>query len=117
MGEVGWHAERAPTRFQRGALLNGRNALFLVMVYLVVTSINNLTPVASRVICGASPWNRPVLSAVTMVCLVWTWHGQTQWLWASVRVLMHRHALCPCLATYGDLGRTRGMPEATWGLP
>ena len=67
---------RMPTRAWWGELLNGRNALFLVMVYLAVTSVNDLTPVASRVIRWASTWSRPVLSAVTMVCLKWTWRGQ-----------------------------------------
>ena len=59
-----------------GALLNGRNVLLMITVYLVVTSLNDLAPVASRVILWDSTWNRPVLSAVTMVCLILTWHGQ-----------------------------------------
>ena len=42
------------TRAWRGALLNGRNALFLVVVYLVVTRVNNIALVASRVIRWAS---------------------------------------------------------------
>ena len=69
MGKVGQHAARAPTRTGWGALLNGRNALIFVMVYLVVASVNNLTLVASRVIRWDSTWNRPVLSAVVIVCL------------------------------------------------
>ena len=31
------------------ALLSGRNVLIMVVVYLVVASVNNLAPVASRV--------------------------------------------------------------------
>ena len=89
----------------------------MVMVYLAIASMNDLTPVASRVIHWASTWNRPVLSVVVMVCLAWTWRGQAQRLWASAHALVHRHALCPRPATYGDLGRDRGAPEATRGLP
>ena len=77
----------------------------MVMVYLVVTSMNDLAPVASRVIRWASTWIRPVLSAVMMVCLVWIWCGQAQRLWASADALVHSHALCPRPATNGDLGR------------
>ena len=33
------------------ALLSGRNVLIMVVVYLAVASMNNLTLVASRVIC------------------------------------------------------------------
>ena len=35
-GEVGWHVLRMPTCSWRTMLLSGRNALLLVMVYLVV---------------------------------------------------------------------------------
>ena len=42
--------------------------VIMVAVYLVVTSINDLAPVVSRVIRWAAAWNRPVFSAVTMVC-------------------------------------------------
>ena len=106
-----------PTRVWWGELLNRRNALILVVVYLAITSVNDLAPVASRVIRWASTWNRPVLSVVVMVCLVWTWRGQAQQLWASAHVLVHRYALRLRPATYGNLGRDRGMPEATRGLP
>ena len=98
-------------------LLSGRNTLILVVVCLVVASVNDLAPVASRAICWASAWNRPVLSAVVMVCLAWTWHRQDQWLWANSCTFVHRHELCPHSAAYGDLVRDQGMPEATRGLP
>ena len=65
-GKVGRRAEHAPTHVWWGALLNRRIALFLVVVYLAATSVNNLAPVASRVICWASAWHKPVLSAVTI---------------------------------------------------
>ena len=71
----------------------------MIAVYLVVASVNDFAPVASRVIRWASAWNRPVLSAVTMVYLAWTWRGQAQWLWSSARALVHRHILRPCPAT------------------
>ena len=115
-GKVGQRAEHAPTRVWWGVLLSRRNALALVVVYLAITSVNDLAPVASRVIRWASTWNRPVLSIVVMVCLAWTWCGQAQWLWESIHALMHRHALRPHPATYGDIGRDQGMPEATRGL-
>ena len=105
MGKVGWHAVCTPTHTWWSTLLSRRNALIMVVVYLAVTSVNDLTLVASRVIFWASAWNRPVLSAVMMVCLTWTWHGQAQRLWASTCVLMHRHALHPCPATYGGWAR------------
>ena len=71
-GEVGQHAAHAPTRAGWGALLNGRNALFLVAVYLVVASVNDLAPVANRVIRWATAWNRPVLKCMsTCDSLVW----------------------------------------------
>ena len=75
-GEVGRRAVHMPTRTWWSAILTGRTMLIMVVVYLVVASVNNLAPVASRVIRWASTWNRPVLSAVMTVCLVWTWHGQ-----------------------------------------
>ena len=71
----------------------------MVVFYLVVASVNDLVPVASRVIHWASAWNRPVLSAVMMVCLMWTLRGQAQRLWVSTCTLVHRHALHPCPAT------------------
>ena len=100
MGKVGRRAARAPTHGWQGALLNRRVVLFLVVVYLMVTSVNKLAPVASRVIRWASAWHKPVLSAVTMACLTWTWHGQAQWLWMSACALVDRHALRPLPATY-----------------
>ena len=117
MGKVGQCTARAPTHAWWSAILTGRNALILIVAYLAVASVNNLAPVVSRVIRWASAWNRPVLSAVTMVCLTWTWCGQAQWLWASARALVHRRALCPRPATHGNLGRDQGMLEATQGLP
>ena len=89
----------------------------MITVYLVVTSISDLAPLANRVIHWASAWNRPVLSAITKVCLAWTWRGQAQWLWVSTCMLINRHALCLRPATYDDLGRDRGTLEATQGLP
>ena len=71
----------------------------MVVVYLVVASMSNLAPLASRVIRWASAWNRPVLISVMMVSLVWTWRRQGQRLWVSVCTLVHRHALCPHPAT------------------
>lgn len=88
----------------------------MVVVNLVVTSVNDLIPVPSRVMCWVSIWRRPVLSTVVMVCLAWTWRGQAQWLWVSIRTVIHRHAIRPHPATYGNLGRDQGTPEATWGL-
>ena len=73
----------------------------MVVVYLALASMNHLAPVASRVIRWASAWNRPVLSAVTMVCLMWTWRGQAQWMWVSAHALVHRHALHPRPAIVG----------------
>ena len=70
----------------------------MVAVYLVVASINHLALVASRVIRWASTWYRLVFSAVTVVCLAWTWRGQAQWLWVSACMLVLRHAraqACP----------------------
>ena len=72
MGEVGWCAACPPMYTWWSVLLTERNALIMVMVYLVVASINNLVLVASIIIRWASAWNRPVLSAVMMVCLAWT---------------------------------------------
>ena len=69
---------RMLTRAWWGTLLTWRNALIMVVVYLVVASMNNLAPVDSRVFCWASAGNRSVLSAVMMVCLTWTWRGQAQ---------------------------------------
>ena len=74
-----------------------------MLVYLIVSSINELAPVASRAIRWASAWHKPALSAVTLACLAWTWRGQAQRLWASALALVHRHALRPRPATYGDL--------------
>ena len=71
-----------------------RNMLIMVVVYLVVASVKDLDPLASRIICWASTWNRPALSAVVIVCLVWTWRGQAQRLWARAHALVLRHALC-----------------------
>ena len=51
------------------ALLFRRNTLIIVVVYLAVASMNDLALVASRVIRWASTWNRPILSAVMMVCV------------------------------------------------
>ena len=116
VGKVGWHEARMPTHAWWSALLSGMYALIMVVVHLVVVSVNDLAPVASRVIRWASTWNRPVLSAVTMVCLAWTWHGQAQWLWVSACTLVHRHTLRPHPATYGNLGRDRGVLEANQGL-
>ena len=91
----------------------------MVVVYLVVASIHNFSPVASRVIHWASTWNRPVLSAVVMVCLAWTWHGQSQRVWASACTLVHRHALRPHPATHLSLSggaRAGRMAIATMPL-
>ena len=72
VSKVGWHAVHVPTRTWWSALLTWRNALIMVIVYLAVASMNYLAPVASRVIRCSSAWNRPVLSAVMMVCPAWT---------------------------------------------
>ena len=93
MGEVGWHPPHMPACTWWTELLNGRSMLLLCMVYLVVASVNDLALVASKVIRWAFAWNRPVLSAVMMVCFAWTWHWQAQWLWVSIHALIHRHAL------------------------
>ena len=52
-----------------------------------------------------------------MAYLAKTIGGQAQLVWAGVQVLIRGFALRPRPATYGDLGRDRGMPEATRGLP
>ena len=106
-----------PTCAWWGELLNRRNALLLVVVYLAIASANDLAPVASRVIRWAFAWNGPVLSVVVMARLAWTGRGQAQRLWVRERALVHRQALCPRPATNGDLGRDRGTLEATQGLP
>ena len=97
----GWlaHSTCAPTQTWWGALLTWRNALIMIVVYLVIASTKDLAPVASRVIRWASALNGPVLSAVVTVCLAWTRRGQAQQLWASTHALIHRHALCPHPAT------------------
>ena len=87
--------------------------LGLILIYLIGSSVNELALVASRAIRWASAWHKPVLSAVTLACLAWTWRGQGQQLRMSACTLTHRHALRPRPATYGDLGRDRGAPEAT----
>ena len=74
--------------------------LVLIAVYLTVTSLNELAPVASRAIHWASAWHKPVLSVGTLACLAWTWRGQAQRLWASACVLVHRHVLCQHPATH-----------------
>ena len=43
-------AQHVPTRAWWSALLTWRNALIMVVVYLAVASVKDLTPVASRVI-------------------------------------------------------------------
>ena len=80
-------------------VLNRRVALALMLVYLIVSSVNKLAPVASRAICWASAWHKPALSAVTLACLAWTWCGQAQRLWASACALVRRNVLCPHPAT------------------
>ena len=76
--------------------------LLLCVVYLVISSMNNLAPVTSRVICWASAWNKPVLCAVVSVYLAWTLCGQAQQMWASIWALIHRQALYPRFATGTD---------------
>ena len=117
MGEVGQHATCKPTCGWHGPLLNRRVVIFLVVVYLMATSVNKLALVASRVIHWAFAWHKPVFSAVTMACLAWTWRWQAQRLWASTCTLVHRHALRLHPATYSNLVRDQGAPEATRGLP
>ena len=77
--------------------------LGLILVYLIVSSMNELAPVASRAIRWASAWHKPALSAVTLACLAWTWRGQAQRLWAGACALVHKHVLRP--AKHGDLGK------------
>ena len=69
-GKVGWRAVQMPKSAWWSVLLTWRNVLIPVVVCLAVASVNNLAPVASRVICWASTWKRPVLSAVVIVCLM-----------------------------------------------
>ena len=90
---------RAPTRGWIAAVLDRKVVLALMLVYLIVSSINELAPVASRAIRWASAWHKPALSAVTLACLAWTWRGQAQRLWASACALIHRHVLRPHPAT------------------
>ena len=49
-GKVGWRTPRVPLRTWRASFLSGRSALLLCVVYLVTSSVNDLTPVASRVL-------------------------------------------------------------------
>ena len=116
-GELGRCAVRAPTRGWMGALLDRRVALVLMLVYLIVSSVDELATVASRVIRWASAWHRPAFCVVATARLAWTGRGQAQRLWASARALIRRQVLRLRPATYGDLGRYRGAPLATQGRP
>ena len=116
-GELGQRAARVSTRCWTGALLVRRVALVLMLVYLIASSVDELATVASRVIRWASAWHRPAFCVVAMARLAWTGRGQAQRLWASARALVRRQVLRPRPATYGDLGRDRGAPLATRGLP
>ena len=91
--------------------------LGLILIYLIVSSVDELITVASRVIRWASAWHRPAFCVVATARLAWTGRGQAQRLWASARALVRRQVLRPRPATYGDLGRDQGAPLATWGLP
>ena len=62
----------APTRGWPSALLDRRVVLGLILVYLIVSSVNELAPVASRAIHWASAWHKPALSVITMASLAWT---------------------------------------------
>ena len=93
------------------------SALLLCVAYLVSNSVGGLAPVASRVIRWASTRHKPALSTVVIARPAWTGHGQAQRLWVGAQALVHRQALCPHPATYGNLGRDQGTPLATRGLP
>ena len=110
MGKLGQRAARAPTHSWMGALLDRRVALVLMLVYLIVSSVDELATVASRVIRWASAWHRPAFCVVATARLAWTGRGQAQRLWVSARALVRRQVLRPRPATYGDLGRDQGAP-------
>ena len=76
MGELGRRAARAVPRGWIAAVFDRKVVLTLMLVYLIASSVNELAPVASRAISWASAWHKPVLSAVTLACLAWTWRGQ-----------------------------------------
>ena len=91
-GKVGWSAQGAPAHTWATTLLQW-SPLLLCVTYLVSTSIGGLTPVARRVSHWASARHKPALSIVVMARLAWTGHGQDQWLWAGMQVLVCRQAL------------------------
>ena len=115
-GGVSRSAQGAPAHTWATALLQW-SALLLCVAYLVSTSIGGLNPVASRVIHWASTRHKPALSIVIMARLAWTRRRQAQRLWAGMQAFVHRQALHPRPATYGDLGRDQGMLLVTQGLP
>lgn len=114
-GEVGRRA-RAVAASERGAV-SYRLLLLALAAYLVWTSVNDFAPVVSRVIRWASAWFKPAAFALLVATLAWDGRGQAQRLWTGVQALVRRQALRPRPATSGDLGRDRGAPLATRGLP
>ena len=94
MGEVRRHAEYTPACTWGTAILTLRSMVLLSVIYLVLSRVNDLTPVASKIIHWASAWNKPALRTVILAYFSWTRRSQAQQLWASVRALAHRHALC-----------------------
>ena len=105
----------APNAPWRAAL--GWSPLFLCVAWLVYVSYGVLAPVASGVIRWASARIIPVLTSAAVTYLAWAGRGQAQRLWVAALASIRRHAPRKRPATYGDLGRDRGAPVATRGLP
>ena len=105
--EVGRRAPWVQASTWGTTILNWKSELFSFVVYLVASSVYDCAPVASTVICSASAWNKPVLSAFVMARLVLVWRGQTKLLWASAWALIHRQALRLHPAA---------IPSTLWGI-
>ena len=95
-----------------GVLLDRRVALILILVYLIMSSVNELVTIASRVIRWASAWHRPALSIAVTARLAWTGHRQAQRLWVSARALVRRQVLRPRSATVTRRQQHLGQPLA-----
>ena len=91
--------------------------LLLCVAWLIYVSYGALAPVASGVIRWASARIIPVLTSAAVTYLAWAGRGQAQRLWVAALASIRRHAPRKRPATYGDLGRDRGAPVATRGLP
>ena len=103
VGKISGYMPQVPVLTTWGVAFLQRSMLLLCMVNLVITSMSDLTPVASRVIRWASSRHKPALSAVIMARLAWVRCGQVPWLWAGMQVLICSQALRLHPATYGNL--------------